>query len=123
MLFRSYEAASIIEAIHDSLFRKVRWTISPAYEEWHKLDFSIVKASVDSLATAYMQAYMAFRQSIEDDHGEIDPDYQEAFIITDDTWEVIDQVRYSDSWDEVEVHKHSETLCRACRELNRTPKA
>lgn len=118
-----YEAASIIEAIHDSLFRKVRWTINPNYDEWHKLDFTVVKASIDSLATAYLQIYMAFRQSIEEEHEEIDAAYEKAFIITDEAWKVIDQIRNSNDWSQVDRHLHSETLCRACRELNRISKA
>lgn len=123
--YTQYEAASIIEAIHDSLFRKVRWTISPAHEHWHALDFQIVKSSIDSLATAYTQTYMAFRQSIDDlDDGEdISPDFEEAFIVPNEVWSVIDQITISDTWDEVEIHYHGESLCQACKELSRTPKA
>lgn len=122
--FNQYEAAGLIEATHDSLFRKVRWTISPAYEEWHRVDFGIVKASIDALSTAYLQLYMAFRQSIDDlDEEKIDPSFEESFVIGPEAWEVIDQIRSSDDWDQVERHLHGESLCRACRDINRIPKA
>jgi hypothetical protein len=120
--YTQYEIASIIEGIHDSLYRKVRWTVNPYHEAWHQLDFDIVLASIDSLSTAYMQSYMAFRQSIEDGGGEaISPEYEQAFIIPDNVWEVIDQIRSCEDWEEVEKHLHSETLCRTCRELARIP--
>lgn len=121
--YSQYEAASVIESIHDALFRKVRWTISPAYDAWHQLDFDVVRAAVDSLSTAYMQLYLAFRQSVEDSYDSIDPEFEKAFIIGQEAWEVIDQIRESKTWDDVERHLHGETLCRACREINRIPKA
>ncbi len=122
--YTQYEMASVIEGIHDSLFRRVRWTISPAYEKWNSLDFKIVKASIDSLATAYGQSYMAFRQSIDEDEGEaIAPEYEKAFIIPDEVWDVIDQIRSCETWEEVEQHRHADSLCQACRLLSRIPKA
>lgn len=116
-----YEAASLIESAYDSLYRKVRWSISPSHEKWHELDFRIVKSSIDALATAYMQLYMAFRQSVGQGDA-ISPDFEDAFIIGQEVWDVIDSIRAAEDWDEVERHLHAESLCRACRELNRVPK-
>lgn len=117
-----HEAASIIEAIHDTLFRKVRWTVSPSHEAWHSLDFDIVKTSVDSLATAYALLYMSFRESVSEEDDPISPAFEEHFIISNEVWAVVDQIREADDWGDVKRHLHSETLCKACRELNLTPK-
>lgn len=118
-----HEAAAMIEAIHDGLFRKVRWTISPSHENWHSLDFEIVKVSIDSLATTYASLYMAFRESVSEEDDPISPDFEKAFIVSDEVWAVVDQIREAEDWDEVKRHLHSETLCMACRELNEVPKA
>jgi hypothetical protein len=118
-----HEAASVIEAIHDALFRKVRWTISPSYEKWHSLDFTLVQVSIDSLAGIYTSLYMAFREDVGDGDDAIAPGFEKAFIISDEVWAVIDQIREADDWAGVKRHLHGESLCRACRELNRIPKA
>lgn len=118
-----HEAASVIESVHDTLFRKVRWTISPSHEKWHSLDFEIVKASIDALATTYASLYMAFRESVSEEDDPISPDFEKAFIVSDEVWAVVDQIREAGDWDQVERHLHSETLCVACRELNKVPKA
>lgn len=121
--YTQYEMAAIIEGIHDSLFRQVRWTVSPAHDRWKSLDFEIVRASIDALSTAYGQSYMAFRQSVIEDSEAISEDYERAFIIPDEVWEVIDQIRSCEEWSNVELHLHNESLCQACRLLSKIPKA
>ncbi len=121
--YTQYEMASVIEGIHDSLFRQVRWTVSPHHEKWKALDFDIVKASIDALSTAYGQSYMAFRQSINEDEEAISEEYEKAFIIPDLVWEVIDQIRSSEDWEGVEPHHHNDSLCQSCRLLSKIPKA
>ena len=109
------EASLLVETTLDALYRRVRWSIGHD-GQWRSLDFEEVKMYISALYTLHMKGWMILR-----DTGEVIAEFEKAFMIPDDVWEVIDSITAAATWGDVPQHLHSPSLCRVCRTLTQHP--
>lgn len=107
------EIATLIEAAHDSLYKRLKWSIS-LDTKWRDLPVGYASQMVKDLEQAHTKLYLAFREL-----GNMHDEFDEAFLIPDEVYELIDQVSSMQSWDEIETHRHAPSLCKLCKTLTR----
>ena len=104
-----YEMAATIEALHDAVLRRLKWTVQRERKHWSQLDWEVVTEVVNQAAQAYSKAVMTLR-SLDDLH--VNPKFYEAFEIPTEGWDLINDIFLADSWDEAPVHDPCD--CRLC---------
>jgi hypothetical protein len=109
------EVATLIEASHDALYKRLQWTVREG-SNWRDLDILYAGQMVTDLVQAHTKLYLAFREL-----GHLHDEFEKAFMITDDVYELIDTITDANSWDQVPTHRHAESLCQLCRKIGRVP--
>ena len=105
------ELAATVEALHDTLLRRLKWTVYPGHSHWKSLDWQVAHDVLDQLVQAYTKAMMTFR-SMEVPQG-IEPTFDDVFGLPVEIWELLNQVSLADSWEKAPVHTRSED-CKVC---------
>lgn len=107
------EVASIIEALHDGILRRLAWTTSTSQKQWRGLPILTVQLVMDSMLSSYAKAVMSFRET---EDIQKDERFEGAFSFNEEVWDMLDQITKAKTWDDVELHPfHSEKgECAAC---------
>ena len=103
------EASLLIAAVHDALLRSVRWSIGPE-GSWRSVALEEAQNYIQTFAVLHSKIWMILK-----DYDEPESSFEETFMIPQIVWDVVDEITTATSWDQVERHLHSPTLCRACR--------
>jgi hypothetical protein len=110
-----HQLAAIIEATHDALIKRVKWTVMRE-SHWAALDYEVVRMSVGALAEAYTTFVFTARDlPPEAFHGE----FFSVFGVTSDMWNLINAIVYGKGWENVPIHPHmpghpSRPACGLC---------
>lgn len=107
------EAAMLIEISTDALYRRIRWTIGHE-GAWRSLEIDQVQLYIQALSNLHTKAWLLLKDL---DGPHVLPDFEDAFMIPDDVWDLIDEIGKVQSWDQIQQHLHSPSLCRVCRIL------
>ncbi len=105
------EASLLIETTTDALYQRVRWSIG--FEgKWRQLPLNQVQEYLGALSNLHTKAWMVLR-----DIGSVIEEFEEAFMIPDLVWDLIDEITAAPEWKDVPRHQHSPSLCQTCRIL------
>jgi hypothetical protein len=107
------EVATMIEASMDALYKRLQWSIRVG-TRWRDLDILYAGQMITDLVQAHTKLYLAFREL-----GHLHDAFEEAFMITDEVYELIDTITDASSWGQVLTHRHAESLCQLCRKIGR----
>ena len=107
------EASLLIETTLDALYKRVRWSVGHE-GAWRSLKIGDVQTYLSALSTLHMKGWMILR----DIDSDIIPEFEKAFMIPDNVWDLIDEITSAADWEQVPQHLHSPTLCRVCRVIN-----
>lgn len=105
------ELAATIEALHDTILRRLRWTIYPGHQHWKGLEWEIVREVVSQLVQAYTKAMMSFREL----EVPVNPNFVKVFGFPTETWDLLAEISVAQNWSEAPVHKPCE--CPACSKI------
>ena len=110
-----HQLAATVEATHDALIKRVRWTVTRESQAWNDLDFPTVKACVAQLAEAYTTFMFAARDVPDSFHSE----FYNMFSVDSDMWNIINAITYGKGWENVPIHPHmpghpSRPACSVC---------
>lgn len=103
------EASLLIAAVHDALLRSIRWSIGPE-GSWRSVPLEDAQNYIQTFAVLHSKIWMVLKDYEEPEHS-----FEKAFMIPDIVWDVVDGITTATSWDQVDKHLHSPTLCKACR--------
>lgn len=110
-----YQLAATIEATHDALIKRVKWTVIRE-PHWAGLDYQIIKMSISHLAQAYTTFMFAARDlPSEAFHSE----FFSTFSIEPDMWGLINAITFGKNWESMPIHPHmpghpSRPACSLC---------
>jgi hypothetical protein len=111
------ELTSTIEALHDGLLRRTRWATSPDFLHWRNLDIGIAQIVIDSMTSSYTKAMMVYRET---DMAKL-PEYEEAFLLPDDVFDMLAEITKATSWDQVPYHRFHKSGCNFCDKMPMIP--
>jgi len=107
------ELAGIIEALHDGIIRRLKWSVyaDDAHMKWRSLELVIVQEVIDNFISAYSKAVMLYREQ-----GFKGADkFEEHFVFGDEIFDVLAGITTATTWDEVPMHPvHSPVSCKVC---------
>lgn len=111
-----HELAATIEALHDALIRRMKWTLQRderrTPDGWGNLRFETAQTIINQLSSSLAKAMMLFREQ-----DNLDPEFEELFTPTEEMWDLIAQVTLAGTWQEAPVHgRHSS--CEVCTSLS-----
>jgi len=107
------ELAGVIEALHDGVLRRIRWTVfsDQNFERWRSLDLGTVQTVIENMVSGYTTAVMTYRDAGFKNRAA----FETAFLWPDEIFEIISGILQAESWDEVEKHPvHSPESCKVC---------
>jgi hypothetical protein len=107
------ELAGIIEALHDGVLRRIRWTCYADHDfaGWKGLDIGIVQTVMSAMQNAYVKSVMTYRDADYKNRGS----FEAAFLWPDEVFEILDEIMTAQSWDEVPKHPvHDPVSCKVC---------
>ena len=107
------ELAGIIEALHDGVLRRVRWTVysDQNFEKWRELDIKVVQQVMNGMTGAYAKAVMVYRDAQFKNQGS----FEAAFLWPDEVFDVIYEIIDAESWEDLKLHPvHSPEACKVC---------
>jgi hypothetical protein len=96
------QLAGVIEAVHDAILRRVRWSTVEAsqYQTWRRLDIETVQVVIGNLKGAYAEALMVYQEA---DFMK-SPEFATTFMLPDEVWDLLDTILHAESWEEVPTH-------------------
>jgi len=96
------ELAATIEALHDAILRRVRWTTveHDQFQTWRSLELETVQAVLDNLVSAYTKAIMLYRES---DFAK-SQSFESTFLLKPEVWELLNDVTVATTWTDVPTH-------------------
>lgn len=109
------QVATLIEATVDALYKRLQWSVRMD-SKWRELPIAYAAQMVRDLEQAHGRLYLAFR-----DLGHLHDQFEKAFIISDEVYDLIDMITDARSWDDVTEHRHSPSLCSVCKVIYRVP--
>jgi hypothetical protein len=113
LILTPYELAATVEALHDTLLRRLKWTIYPGHTHWQKLDWDVAHDVIDQLGQAYTKAMMTFR-TMDVPQGVAD-EFFPTFALSDEIWDLLNDVSMAQSWEEAPSHsRHDPKECSVC---------
>jgi hypothetical protein len=107
------ELASIIEALHDGVLRRIRWTsyADQGFEKWKKLDLEIVQQVINGMFSAYTKGVMTYRDADFTNRAS----FEDAFLWPDEVFDLLYGILDAESWDSVPNHRvHKPAECKVC---------
>jgi hypothetical protein len=114
---RPSELAGVIEALHDGVLRRLRWSTvdAPEFQTWRKQNIELVQIVLDTMIAAYTKAVMTFREEREKEQG-FATEFEDEFSFPDEVWDLLTAITTATSWDEVPIHpihmpKEKCTIC------------
>jgi hypothetical protein len=111
---RPAELAGIIEALHDSVLRRLSWSTSQAIpNKWRELDLQLVQTVLDTMVAAYTKAVMTFREERGKKQG-FATEFEDSFSFPDEVWDLLDSITTATTWDEVTIHPAHLDNCTVC---------
>ncbi len=109
------EVATLIEASMDALYKRLYWSVTIGHR-WRDIDLGYAAKMIEDLQLAHTKLYLSFREL-----GHLHDEFDEAFTVPDDVYELIDQIEKAASWDDIPTHRHNRSLCKLCKTLTRAP--
>ena len=107
------ELASLIEALHDAILRRLRWCVSPDFQHWRNLEIETVQAVMNSLVSTYTKAMMVW--------GESDfyksKMFEDTFTMSDEIWDLLADITKATDWNGVPYHENHLRDCDFCFEI------
>lgn len=106
------ELAGVIEALHDGILRRLRWSTykSLEYTKWRQLELETVQIVIDGFVAAYTKAVMLYREQ-EFKYNK----FEDQFIFGDEVWDLLADITTAKTWDEVPFHPvHAPKDCVVC---------
>lgn len=111
------EMCSVLEALHDAIRDRLRWTIADTDSPWQNLDFEIARASIDMLVQAYGKTFMTISGW---DKEMLDPEFLDTFTLDPMTWDILAEITNAKDWNHVPRHAFdpNDETCPVCVYLN-----
>jgi len=106
------ELAGVIEALHDGILRRMRWSTykSPEYAQWRRLELETVQIVIDGFIAAYTKAVMLYREQKFRYNL-----FEDKFVFHQEVWDLLAEITTANSWDSVPYHNvHMPEDCIVC---------
>lgn len=105
------ELAATVEALYESVIRRIKWCVDPTSPEWEALEWEHALECVTGSVQAYTKTLMAMRE-VEN----VSPEFLEIMQFPDSMWDLINKVTLAESWDDVPTHWHRkpDRSCEIC---------
>lgn len=113
------ELTAVIEALHDGILRRLRWTTidHPQYKVWRTLEIETVQIVIDNFVSSYGKALMVYREA---DFTK-SPTFNDKFMLPDEVWDLLNGITIATSWDDVPVHDIHLKDCTVCGLIQGVP--
>lgn len=96
------ELCSVLEALHDGIRDRFRWSISNPTGPWRSLDFEIARSSIDLLVQAYTKTMMVIQGWPTE---VLDPEFIRTFMLPSEVWDLLAEITTAKDWDHVPQHE------------------
>lgn len=106
------ELTGIIDAAHDAILKRLKWSIypNPEYSNWQTLDIEVLQTVLDGMVAAYTKASMLHREQ-----PSTSTQFEEAFKFPPEIWDLLAAVTTAKTWDDIPKHAiHSPEACKVC---------
>lgn len=106
------ELCALIQGLRAQICNRLYWMMSPSHPI-RGMSLGDEGEVLNAMAQAYSKALMVARDS-----AEIVNEFKSYFMLSDDAWNMLDQIEHAKSWDDVPIHRHTSPLtCPLCEEL------
>jgi hypothetical protein len=109
------ELASVVEALHDAILRRLSWSVLEVHKGWRELPIRHAQTIIDASVSAYVKGMMMFTSANFDKN----PDYRVEFSFPDKVWDTLTEFTQAKSWNDVPFHGTHGDRCPVCRKFNR----
>lgn len=110
------ELTATIEALHDAVLRRIRWSITPEFP-YRRLDITIAQDVINAMIAAYTAALMEYRTG---EFAKLEA-FEERFTFPKDIWDILAEFTKANKWSQVSVHPPHTSGCDLCEVLLGTP--
>lgn len=96
------QLAGVIEALHDAVLRRVRWSTVPNsdYQTWRTLPLTTVQTVVDNMVSAYVESLMVFQEA---DFAKSES-FADRFTLQSEVFDLLAAITAAETWDDVPTH-------------------
>lgn len=110
------EAIATLEAIHDVLIRRVRWSTDPDPVFRENCPLDAAQEVINGLITAYFTVLNTLR-----DNGiNVHPEFLPMIHLSETFMDLIARITLADSWDQLDIHPEHDEECEVCETFART---
>ena len=110
LILESGELTATIEALHDAILRRIRWSVSPQFTTWRRLDIRTAQLVINAMISAYTKAMMTYRDSDIAKHEQ----FEERFIFSTEIFDLLNDFTVAERWEDLPFHEDHEDGCAIC---------
>jgi len=95
------QLAYMIEAFHDFILERLRWTLSKDYVQWRdEIEFEVPQSVVGDVVTMYGFCLQSYRANVQ-----IEPskDFLTLVSFTENEWDMLNTLDAAKSWNDLPV--------------------